>query len=149
VSERRHWSQDHSFDTLSLVSLSDEKYVLLTTFRRDGTPVATPVWVVPLEGDTFGFATSSKSGKAKRLAHMSRVTVQASDVRGRVKPDAPIVEATAQLTTGAQYPIIKAKLKAKYGVMVNITRFLGVIGGIIKRKPIPYADLGVVITPSA
>jgi uncharacterized protein len=131
------------------VSLSDEKYLLITTFRRDGTPVATPVWVVPLEGDTFGFATSSKSGKAKRLAHSSRVTVQASDVRGRVKPESPVYEATAQLTTGAEYPIIKKKLKAKYGVMISITKFLGAIGGIIKRKPMPYADLGVVITPSA
>jgi uncharacterized protein len=131
------------------MGLSDEKYVLLTTFRRDGTPVAAPVWVVPLEGDTFGFATSSKSGKAKRLAHTSRVTVQASDVRGRVKPGSPVLEATAQLTTGAPYPIIKEKLRAKYGLMVSVTKFLGVLGGLIKRKPMPYADVGVVITPSA
>ena len=123
--------------------------MLLTTFRRDGTPVASPVWVVPLEGDTFGFTTSSKSGKAKRLAHTKRVTVQASDVRGRVKPGSAILEATAELTTGAQYPRIQEKIKAKYGVMVSITKFLGVIGGIIKRKPIPYADVGVVVTPSA
>ena len=128
--------------------MSDEKYLLLTTFRRDGTPVATPVWVVPLEGGKFGFATSSKSGKAKRLAHTSRVTVQASDVRGRVKPGSPVHEATAQLTTGAEYPIIKRELKAKYGVMIHVTKFLGVVGGILKRKPMPYADLGVVITPS-
>jgi uncharacterized protein len=131
------------------VSLSDEKYLLLTTFRRDGTPVAAPVWVVPLEGDTFGFATSSKSGKAKRLAHTNRVTVQASDVRGRVKPGSPILEATALLTTGAQYAVIKDKLKAKYGFMVHVTKFLDALGGIIKRKPMPYADVGVVITPSA
>lgn len=129
------------------MGLSDEKYLLLTTFRRDGTPVATPVWVVPLEGGNVGFTTSSKSGKAKRLAHTNRVTVQASDVRGRVKPDSPIHEGTAQLTTGPEYPIIKGKLKAKYGVMVSISKFLGVVGGMIKRKPMPYADLGVVITP--
>jgi hypothetical protein len=128
--------------------LSDEKYLLLTTFRRDGTSVATPVWVVPLEGDTLGFATSSKSGKATRIAHTNRVTVQASDVRGRAKAGSPIQEATAQLTTGADYPIIKRKLKAKYGFMINVTKFLGVVGGIIKRRPMPYADLGVVITPS-
>ncbi len=130
------------------MGLSDEKYLLLTTFRRDGTPVATPVWVVPLEAGAVGFATSSKSGKAKRLAHTSRVTVQASDVRGRVKPGAPIHEATAQLSTGPEYPIIKDKLKTKYGAMVTIAKYLGVVGGIIKRKPIPYADLGVVITPT-
>ena len=59
------------------VALADEKYILLTTFRRDGTPVATPVWAVPLDDGKIGFWTSSGSGKAKRLAHTERVTVQA------------------------------------------------------------------------
>jgi PPOX class probable F420-dependent enzyme len=57
------------------VALGDEKYMRLTTFRRDGRPVATPVWVVKLDGDRIGFWTSSGSGKAKRLAHTARVTV--------------------------------------------------------------------------
>lgn len=130
------------------MSLADEKYLLLTTFRRDGRPVATPVWVVGLEGGKVGFATSSESGKAKRLAHTDRVTVQASDARGRVKSGSLLYEATAQLTTGPEYTAIKTKLKAKYGVMVSITKLLGKIGGIVKRKPVPYADLGVVISPS-
>jgi len=51
------------------VTLADEKYVLLTTFRRDSTPVTTPVWVVPLDDGKLAFLTSSGSGKAKRLAH--------------------------------------------------------------------------------
>jgi PPOX class probable F420-dependent enzyme len=54
---------------------SEERCLLLTTFRRNGTPVATPVWVVALDDATAGFYTSSGSGKAKRLAHTSRVTV--------------------------------------------------------------------------
>ena len=37
------------------MALIDEKYLLFTTFRRDGTPVATPVWVVSLRGDQLGF----------------------------------------------------------------------------------------------
>lgn len=131
------------------MALEHEKYILLTTFRRDGTPVSTPVWIVPLDGGKFGFTTSSGSGKAKRLAHTSRVTVQASDVRGRIKPGSSPMDATALIVKGPEYVGIKAKVKSKYGVMTNITRFLGFIGGLIKRKPIPYADLGVVITLSA
>jgi len=130
------------------MALENEKYILLTTFRRDGTPVSTPVWIVPLGGGTFGFTTSSGSGKAKRLAHTSRVTVQASDVRGHVKPGSSPIEATASVVTGVEHGMIKAKVKAKYGIMTDITRFLGFLGGILKRKPIPYADLGVVLTPS-
>jgi PPOX class probable F420-dependent enzyme len=130
------------------MGLADEKYILLTTYRRDGTPVATPVWVVGLVGGKVGFATSSASGKARRLAYTDRATVQASDVRGRVRPDSSVQEATAQLTTGPEYLAITSKLRAKYGVMVNITKFLGTIGGFVKHKPVPYADIGVVITPS-
>ncbi len=128
------------------MALEDEKYILLTTFRRDGTPVATPVWIVPLDAGKFGFTTSSGSGKAKRLAHTSRVVVQASDVRGRTKPGSSPIEATALVITGPEYASIKAKVKAKYGFVTNITRFLGFIGGLVKRKPIPYGDLGVVLT---
>jgi PPOX class probable F420-dependent enzyme len=66
----------------------DEKCVLLTTFKRDGTGVSTPVWWVDMGDGTFGFWTSSASGKAKRLAHTSRVTVRraisaAGSSRGR------------------------------------------------------------------
>jgi PPOX class probable F420-dependent enzyme len=130
------------------VGIADEKYMLLTTFRRDGTPVASPVWVVALDGDTFGFATSSTSGKAKRLAHTSRVTVQASDMRGRVTPGSPIIEATARITSGPEYLTIKSKVKRKYGLMVTLSKTLGAIASFVRRKPMPYGDIGVVITPS-
>ena len=41
------------------MSLTVEKYMLLTTFRRDGTAVSTPVWVVGLDDGTVGVWTSS------------------------------------------------------------------------------------------
>ncbi len=130
------------------MGISDEKYMLLTTFRRNGTPVSAPVWVVGLDGPTFGFATSSASGKAKRLAHTPRVTVQASDARGRVAPGTPVVEGTAQIVTGAQHDTIVAKVRAKYGYMVTVSKVMGSIMGALRRRPIPYGDIGVVITPS-
>jgi len=57
------------------VAFSDERYVLFTSYRRDGTPVATPVWVVEIDSQTLDFSTSSASGEAKRLANRSAVTV--------------------------------------------------------------------------
>jgi uncharacterized protein len=130
------------------MALENEKYILLTTFRRDGTPVATPVWIVSLGGGKFGFTTSSGSGKAKRLAHTSHVIIQPSDARGRTKKGSSATDATALIVTGADHDAIMSKVKAKYGFVTHITRFLGFIGGLIKRKRIPYGDLGVVITPS-
>lgn len=81
------------------MSLGEEKYILFTTFRRDGTPVSSPVWAVPLDDGKIGFWTSSGSGKAKRLAHTERVTVQPCDARGRVKKGTEPLEATARLVT--------------------------------------------------
>ena len=128
------------------MSLGDEKYVLLTTFKRDGTAVPTPVWSVPVGDDGFGFWTSSGSGKAKRLAHTERVTVQPCDVRGRPNEGAEPLEATARVVTGDELDDIRAKVTAKYGFMTKITRVLGAIGGIFKRKRIPYGDIGVVVS---
>jgi PPOX class probable F420-dependent enzyme len=129
------------------VALGDEKYILLTTFRRDGTPVATPVWAVPLDDGSVGFWTSSGSGKAKRLAHTDRVTVQPSDARGRVKAGTQPIEARARVVTGAELDTIRMKVVAKYGFMTKVTKALGTLGGIVKRKRIPYGDRGVIITP--
>lgn len=130
------------------MALDDEKYILLTTFRRDRTPVATPVWVVGLDGGRLGFWTSSGSGKAKRLAHTERVTVSPCDARGRVKANAGVVDATARLVTGSELEEIRQRVVAKYGVMTKFTKLLGTLIGMLRGKRIPYGDRGVVITPT-
>lgn len=129
------------------MSLSDGKYVLLTTFRRNGDPVATPVWIADLPGGGLGFWTSSGSGKAKRLTHTSRVTVQACDARGRVTDGSEPTEATAELITDAdpRFAQIQTAIRARYGFMTKVTKWLGTIGGIVKRNRIPYGDRGVVL----
>ena len=128
------------------MALSDEKYLLLTTYRRVGTPVASPVWAARLGDGRLGFWTSSGSGKAKRLAHTDRVTVQACDARGKITAGSAPVNATAKLVTGAELDTIRQKIIAKYGFMTKLTKLLNTIGGIVKRKRIPYGDRGVVIT---
>ena len=126
--------------------LANEKYMSLTTYRKVGTPVASPVWVVDLGDDQIGFYTSSGSGKAKRLAHTATVIVQASDSRGRVKDGSEPIEATAEVVSGELLDEIKSKIVAKYGFMTKVTKVLGTLGGIVKRNRIPYADRGVVVT---
>lgn len=127
------------------MALEDEKYILFTTFRRDGTPVATPVWSVPLDSGRVGFWTSSGSGKAKRLAHTERVTVQACDARGNPNPGTDAIEATARLVSGDDLGEIRRKITEKYGLMTKVTKLLGTIGGIVKRNRIPYGDRGVIV----
>lgn len=130
------------------MGLENEKYIALTTYKRDGTPVTTAVWCVPLDGGKYGFWTSSSSGKAKRLAHTSRVVVQASDARGNPRRGTTAIDATAVLVTGPELEGIRAKVTAKYGFMVKVSKIGNRIGELVKRKKQPYGDRGVVITPN-
>lgn len=72
------------------------RYVSLTTYRRDGTPVATPVWQVPHGGELW-IVTEAGSGKVKRIRKNPQVRVQPCSVRGKVEPDAPSATGTARL----------------------------------------------------
>jgi PPOX class probable F420-dependent enzyme len=80
-------------------TISQEKYVSVATFRKTGAAVATATWIVPLDGGQVGVLTSSASGKAKRLRNNPGVTLQPSDVRGRVKAGTTPVTGTVELVT--------------------------------------------------
>jgi PPOX class probable F420-dependent enzyme len=54
----------------------------LTTFRRDGRPVTTPVWAVPLEGKLY-VVTANSTGKARRVRTTGRVRFAPCNVNGR------------------------------------------------------------------
>jgi PPOX class probable F420-dependent enzyme len=128
------------------MAIADEKYVLLTTFKRDGTPVASPVWIVGLPDGRAGFWTSSGSGKAKRLVHTSRVLLQPSNATGK-KTHGEQVEANAVLVAGGpDFEAVQAGISKKYGILTKITKLLGTLGGIVKRKRLPYGDRVVLIT---
>ncbi|MEU4243802.1 PPOX class F420-dependent oxidoreductase [Actinoplanes sp. NPDC026619] len=110
----------------SLEQLGSEKYVLLTTFRRDGRAVSTPIWVMP-DGAGLGFWTVRDSGKVKRIRNSGRVTVAACDMRGNNVGEA--VEATARLGDASDTPRVTKALTRKYGLMGRMT----LIGSRLRR----------------
>jgi uncharacterized protein len=129
------------------MSISDEKYVSSTTYRKSGSAVSTPTWIVPLEGGRVGFWTSSRSGKYKRLRNSQKITMQPSDSRGRVRDGTTAVDGTVQLvTSGADFDAIQSKVRAKYGFIVHMARTFNTLGHLGKGK-FPYGDVGVVVTP--
>jgi PPOX class probable F420-dependent enzyme len=65
-----------------LAALDRGKYLRLTTFKRDGTAVPTPVWFV-VDGSALLVWTDADSGKAKRIRNDGRVEVAPSDGRGK------------------------------------------------------------------
>jgi PPOX class probable F420-dependent enzyme len=131
------------------MAISDEKYVSFTTFRRTGEPVSSPTWIVPLDDGRAGFWTSSSSGKLKRLRNNPKVTLQPCDQRGKVRDGSPVSTATAvQVTSGPDFDEVQRKVKAKYGLMVPISRFFNTLGHIGKGK-FRYGDVVLVITPDS
>ena len=70
-----------------------EKYLLLTTFTKDGRPKPTAVWGVP-DGDKLLIITDDGSWKTKRINNTPRVTIQKCGVLG--KPTGEPVEAVAR-----------------------------------------------------
>jgi PPOX class probable F420-dependent enzyme len=82
----------------SVPALHGSRTALLTTFRRDGRPVTTPVSIALVDGRVF-FVTAVDSGKAKRLAHSERVALAPCTARG--KPLGPEVTGRARLVDRA------------------------------------------------
>lgn len=97
-------------------------YLLLTTFRRDGTPVPTPVWVVG-DGGALLVWSAVDSGKVKRLRRGGgrdvRVLVGPCDVRGR--PTGPDRPATATLLDQAESDRGRDLLRRKYGLLGRLS----------------------------
>ena len=60
------------------------KYLSVTSFRQDGSAVATPVWFVAENGHLL-VETDVNSGKAKRIRHNDAVTVAPCTAGGRPK----------------------------------------------------------------
>jgi len=74
------------------------KTILLTSYRRDGFAVGTPVSIA-FDGDRAFFRTWHEAWKSKRLARNPTVTVAPSTVRG--KAIGPALSARARLLEGA------------------------------------------------
>ena len=91
--------------------LPDTQYVLVVTFRRDGTPVPTPVWSA-LDGDRLVFRTEADTAKVARIHNDPRVLVAPCNFRG--KPNGPPVEGTARVT-GPDDEAAERALTEKYG----------------------------------
>ncbi len=95
--------------------LSDEKFVSLATFKRDGQPVATPMWIVD-DGNGLCLWTPAEAAKVKRVRRNPRVTLSACGRTGKVRAGSPVTEGTAEVITDpGEVTRIESLLKRKYG----------------------------------
>ncbi|GLZ29688.1 PPOX class F420-dependent oxidoreductase [Lentzea sp. NBRC 105346] len=124
-----------------ITELGKSEYLLLTTFRKNGTPVATPVWVAG-EGDVIYAWSAKDTGKVKRLRNSGVVEVAPCDFRGNPKGESQPAHAT--LLSDDESDHVRSLIVKKYGFMGWLTMFgskirrgrTGTIGiKIVERQP--------------
>ncbi len=102
-------------------ALTDQWAVRLTTFKRDGTPVGTPVNLA-VDGDRAYFRTYEETWKFKRLARNRDVEVAPSTLRG--EPTGPAIHAHARLLDGPEdrraAVLIDSKHRVFQGVLIHL-----------------------------
>ncbi|MFF9817405.1 PPOX class F420-dependent oxidoreductase [Streptomyces sp. NPDC014006] len=113
-------------DDTPLDRLGAGSYLLLTSYRRNGTPAATPVWVVR-DGDALGVWTVADSYKVKRIRARADVLVGPCDARGN--PTGEQVPATAEITDAATVGRYRQLIARKYGLIGRLT----LLGSRIRR----------------
>ena len=95
-----------------ITAVTRARFLLLTTFKRDGSAVSTPVWAAPDDRYLLVW-TPRDTGKVKRIRNSARVTVAPCTFRG--KPTGVTVEATAELLDTAGTIRVQHAIGRKYG----------------------------------
>jgi uncharacterized protein len=96
--------------------LGSQKFASLTTYRRSGVGVPTPVWIARL-GDALVVTTPAGSGKVKRLRANPRVDLRPCSRRGRVdEASVPVAGVAEVVTDEATCARLTEPLRTKYGL---------------------------------
>jgi len=119
--------------------LGRSKHVSLTTYRKDGTPVATPVWHV-VRGAEVLILSDIDAWKVKRIRNNSHVVVTVCGVRGKIAPGAPSAQGTARLLDEADTQTGRTLLARKYVLSRMGNWFTKILR--LRRRPV----IGIAVT---
>jgi uncharacterized protein len=100
--------------------LGNRQYMALTTFRKSGAAVKTPVWFAR-DGDRLIVYTDPTSGKIKRIRNNPRVTVTPCTFNGKLLSD-EVAEGQARILPESEWEAASAQMVKKYGLLYRIFR---------------------------
>ena len=121
--------------TAGFEGLQGRQYVNLTTFRKDGSPVRTPLWFSEVGGHLYAF-TGRNTGKVKRIRNDGGVLVCPCNMRGR--PLGPETAGAARLLPSGESSVAKESLNRKYGLQ---KRAFGPIQRLLGRGEEVYLEI--------
>lgn len=104
-----------------LSEIESQKYISIETYRKNGTPVQTPVWFV-VKNEQIYIVTRDKTGKIKRLRNNQKVKIATCTIKGKI---------TGKWTNGSAKILTDSETKEavnwrdkKYGFIAKIAKFL-------------------------
>lgn len=120
-------------------ALQGHRYINLTTFRKDGTPVRTSLWFSEVGGQLYAY-TGRNTGKVKRIRNNGEVLVGPCNIRGR--PLGPETAGVVRLLPPGESSVAENSLNRKYGLQKRayepIQRLLGRGEGVyLEISPAP------------
>ena len=101
-----------------LEQFSEQKYINLETYKRDNTPIKTPVWFVIDNGLVY-IITRESTGKVKRLKNNQNVRIVPCSFKGEIKSE--WVNGKAQKIMGSEADKVIKIRKKKYGFAVRLS----------------------------
>ena len=113
-----------------------EKYVNLSTQKKDGSLVNTPVWLAQ-DGDKndFYIFSAGEAGKVKRIRNFSSVKVAICDARGNLQ--GKWISAQAELIDEEDSKIrAYRQLHKKYGLTIKVFDFFSKLFGKYKQRQV-------------
>ena len=120
------------------------KYVSLTSFKRDGTGVATPVWFVVEDGRVL-VQTDGESFKVRRIRRNPHVTLAPCSASGRTR--APAVSATAEILPAGELEHVRSAVGRKYRIdRILILPIYSALQRLRGRRT-SRTEVGLAITP--
>jgi uncharacterized protein len=121
------------------------KYLSITSFKRDHSGVATPVWFVQEAGRLL-VHTDANSGKVKRIRRHPQVLVAPCTATGRLVADP--VPARAELLGDAEVGRVERLLAAKYRIDLLVIKPIRAVQAALRRgRPHPKPII-LAITPT-
>ncbi len=111
--------------------LAEARYALLTTYRRSGAGVPTPVGVLVRDGKMY-CSTDARSGKVKRVRRQPRVEVAPCTRRGQ--PTGPSLPGHARVLEGPEAAELAAAFDAlwtrQWGLLWRLGSFIERLRGV-------------------
>jgi hypothetical protein len=115
-----------------LEALFPGRYLSVTSFKRDGTGVATPVWFVS-DGSRLFALTDLHSAKVRRIRRNPRVLVASCRADGKLRSD-PVPARVTVLTSTPELDRVQKLLIERYRISYRLVMLIYRLGRRLRGR---------------